>query len=134
MSTCYTDPSPIFLPAMRLILSITQTNPVVITTTLRTQVVGGVLVAVAANHDYNSGLIVRMRIPEACGMQQLNDYVGEIIVTGPTTFTLNVDGTKFDAFDIPVVTNPFWADTCAQIIPVGEDNSLLTEAVQNILP
>lgn len=134
MSTCSADASPIFLPAMRLILSITQTSPVIVTTTFHTQIVGGVLVAVPSAHSYTTGLIVRFHIPEVCGMQQLNGYVSRIIVTGPTTFTVDIDGTRFDPFVIPVAPDPAWADTCAQILPIGEDNDMLTEATRNILP
>lgn len=134
MSTCFVDPNVYFFPAARLILSISQSYPALITTTNNTQVVGGVLVAVPADHGYETGLAIRIGIPEACGMQQLDGFTGEIIVTGPTTFTLDIDTSNYDAFSIPVAPNPFWAQTCAQVIPFAENNSMLTSAVQNTLP
>jgi hypothetical protein len=134
MSTCYVNPNAYFYPVARLILSVTQSNPAIVTTTNNTQVTGGVLIAVAANHGYQSGLVVRMDIPFACGMQQLNGFNGEITVMSPTTFTIAVDTSNYDPFVIPLAPTPPWAQTCAQVVPFAEDNSMLTSAVQNILP
>jgi hypothetical protein len=134
MSTCFVDPNVYFFPAARLILSISKASPAVITTTNNTQVVGGVLVAAPADHGYETGLIVRLDIPQACGMQELNGFAGEIIVTGPTTFTIDVDTRNYDSFAIPLAPDPFWAQTCAQVIPFAEENSMLTSAVFNTLP
>jgi len=125
MSKCYVVDNPAYYPAMRLILTITNTYPVTVTTTLDN--------AIAGNHNYTSGLIVRIQIPVICGMQELDNFVGEITVTGPTTFTMDIDTAKFGLFAIPAVPFPVWADTCAQVLPVGENNSMLTEAIRNIL-
>lgn len=137
MSTCFVYPNPVIQPSVRLIYSISQSNPVTITTTNRTQVqiIGGVptLVATPSAHTYNTGLIVRIEIPTACGMEQLNNYVGQITVTGPNAFTLDVDSTNFQPFVIPTVPINAWDNTCALIVPIGEDNSMLTEAVENVL-
>lgn len=119
MSTCYADPFPVFKPAMRLIASITQANPCVITTTFA--------------HGYISGTIVRLDIPFADGMQQANQLYGPITVTGLTTFTLPINTTMFDAFSIPVSPSPH-VNTCAMVVPIGENNDILTAAVQNVLP
>src|ERR1700734_1201635 len=78
---------PIYQPAMRIIAAISNSNPVGITTTF--------------NHQYVSGLIVRIDIPAALGMQQLNQMFGPITVTGNTTFTLPIDSTNFDLFVLP---------------------------------
>jgi hypothetical protein len=120
MSTCYANPNPTFLPAMRLISSITNDYPALVTTTF--------------NHGYTTGLIVRLHIPTICGMQEIKDLPLTITVTDVDTFTVDVDTTRFGAFAIPVVPVPVWADTCAQVIPIGEDNSMLTEATRNVLP
>lgn len=119
MSTCYANPDPTFLPAMRLIASITNSYPAVVTTTF--------------DHDYISGLVVRIHIPVACGMQELNDFVGEVTVINDTSFSLDIDTTRYQAFAIPAAPVPPWLDTCAQVIPVGEDSDMLTEATRNIL-
>lgn len=134
MSTCFVNPGAYFYPVARLIYSISQSSPVVITTTNSTQVVGGVLQSVPEAHGYSSGLIVRIEIPEACGMQQLNGFAGEILVTGPTTFTLATSSINYDPFVIPLAPVPSWAQTCAQVIPFAEDNSMLYNATVNTLP
>ena len=119
MSTCIALQNPIFQPAMRLIASITQSNPAVITTTFA--------------HQYISGTIVRLDIPPADGMQQANQLFAPILVTGPTTFTMPIDTTLFTPFAIPVSPPPY-INTCAQVVPIGEINAILTAAVQNVLP
>jgi tryptophanyl-tRNA synthetase len=102
---------------MRLIASITNTYPAVVTTTF--------------DHEYISGLVIRMHIPIACGMPELSSFVGEISVLSNTSFSLDIDTTNFTVFAIPVAPVPPWLDTCAQVIPVGEDNDMLTEATRN---
>lgn len=108
MTHCYADPNPPFWPAMRLISSITRANPALVTTSF--------------NHGYKTGLIVRLYIPEACGMSQANGFFGQITVTSLDTFTVdNLNSTNFDAFAIPILgTIPDFIDTCAQVIPIGE--------------
>lgn len=119
MSTCYAAQSPTFQPAMRLISAITNANPAQVTTTF--------------DHDYVTGIIVRLEIPRAVGMHQANGLTGTITVTGTATFTVDIDTTDFDVFAIPGSPSPH-DNTCAQVIPIGEDNSLLRAATQNILP
>jgi hypothetical protein len=65
-------------------------------------------------------------------MQQANQLTGTIVVTGATTFAIDIDTTLFDAFAIPVSPAPR-VNTCAQVVPVGEDNSILSAALQNVL-
>lgn len=115
MGSCFAFTNPVFKPAYRIIASITQSNPMVVTTTFA--------------HGYVSGTTVRLDIPPLDGMQQANQLVGEIIVNGPTTFIFPVDSTTFDAFSIP--TTPL--NTCALVVPIGENNGILTAAVQNVL-
>lgn len=119
MPRCFADPNPIFQPAMRLIAAISQSIPATVTTTF--------------DHLYVSGTKVRLDIPFADGMQQANQFVGPIVVTGSTTFTIDLDTTNFDAFAIPVAPDPH-TNICAQVVPVGELNSQLTAAVRNTLP
>jgi hypothetical protein len=105
---------------MRLIESISQSNPVIITTTFP--------------HGYITGTIVRLDIPTVDGMPQINQQIGTITVTGASTFTIPIDSTLFQPFSIPEIPNPPYANTCAQLVPIGEDNSILTAAVRNVLP
>lgn len=119
MPRCYADPNPIFKPAMRLIAAISQSNPMIVTTTFA--------------HQYITDIYVRLRVPVANGMTEAHGLTGYIVVTSPTTFTLPYNSTPFTPFVIPVMPNPH-EDICAQVIPVGEDNAILLAAVQNTLP
>lgn len=120
MSTCYAELNPTFQPAMRLVTAITNSFPAEVTTSFR--------------HQYKSGIIVRFVIPPADGMQQINNATATIVVTGDTTFTVAIDTTHYTPFEIPVTPTPAYANTCAMVIPIGEVNELLTNAVRNVLP
>ncbi len=115
---CYASPNPVFGPAMRIISAITNTNPAIVTTTFA--------------NSYITGTIVRLDIPSACGMQQINQMTGAIVVTSPTTFAIDIDASLFDSFSIPVGLPP-WVPICAQVVPIGEINETLKAALQNIL-
>ena len=110
--------TPTFQPALRLIDSITNSNPAVITTSF--------------DHDYETGTVVRIYVPKWYGMLQMNELTGEITVTGTDTFSIDIDSTFFDVFDIPA-TIPWYVNTYPSVIPIGEDNGMLTAAVRNVL-
>lgn len=114
----YSYPKPVYQPAMRVISAITNSNPVVITTTLP--------------HQYIDGLIVRMDMPQSSGMQQINQQSGVVTVTSPTTFSLPIDSTNYDPFMLPNSFPPGYQD--AQVVPFGEINSTLYGATKNVLP
>lgn len=80
---------PTYQPAMRIIESITNANPAVVITTF--------------NHDYQTGLIVRLKIPVEQGMEQANNLYGDIEVINDTSFSINIDTTGFDTFSTPTV-------------------------------
>lgn len=105
---------PIFQPAMRVVTAITRADPAEVTTSFA--------------HDYITGAIVRLIIPVDFGMQQMNQKKGTITVTGDTTFTIDIDSTRFDLFAVPVDNEQY-----AQVLPVGEINSVFTSAVRNTL-
>lgn len=114
----YSSPFPIYQPAMRVISAISKSNPVVITTTI--------------NHQYITGLIVRIDIPTGLGMQQLNQMTGPIMVINNTTFSMPIDTTNFDTFVPHSAFPPGYQD--AQVVPIGEINSILYGATKNVLP
>jgi hypothetical protein len=118
MPRCYANPNPIFQPAMRLIIAITNAPFATVTTSFA--------------HQYITGLQVRLDIPIACGMQQANGLVGSIIVVSPSMFTIDIDTTSFDPFSIPMAASPH-TNICALVVPVGEVNEILTGATRNIL-
>jgi hypothetical protein len=112
---------PVFYPAMRLIAAITNSNPASVTTTFA--------------HQYKDLIVVRLDIPYACGMQQANGLTGTITVTSDTTFLIDINTTNFDVFVAPDPdTTPPYINICAMVVPIGEDNSTLINAVQNTLP
>jgi len=110
--------NPVFQRAMRIISSITNANPAVVTTTF--------------DHQYLTGMIVRLNIPRGYGMTQANRLYGPIIVTGDTTFTIDIDTTHFDIFAAPS-TFPENQQS-AQVTPIGELSDTLLNATQNVLP
>lgn len=121
---------PVYQPAMRMILSITQGFPAAVVTTLNGTTPG--------NHQYITGTVIRLDMNPAFGMMQANQVTGTITVTGDTTFTINIDTTNFDAYVVPLLppvqTNLYYLHTYGQCVPIGEDNSILRAAVQNVLP
>ena len=110
-ASCYAEMNPAFQPAMRIVTAISQSNPATITTSFA--------------HQYANGIIVRLDIPLSNGMQQIAGITFPITVTGPTTFTVPVDSTNYQAF-----TNV----NCSMVIPIGELNSQFTNATYNVLP
>ena len=106
---------PVFQPAMRIITSITNANPAVVTTSFA--------------NSYITGTIVRFDIPFSFGMQQLNQQTATITVLTTTTFSIPINTTNYDTFSVPGGTEQY-----AQVVPIGEDSSILTAAVQNVLP
>jgi hypothetical protein len=116
MTAVFALASPTFQPAMRVITAITQANPASITTSFA--------------HNYGSGEIIRIFIPQGYGfgMPQMNNKSRLINVTSPTTFTIAIDSSQFDAFAVPAgnLQN-------AQALPEAEQNSTLQFATKNVL-
>lgn len=110
--------NPTYKPAMRVISAITNANPAAITTTF--------------DHNYVTGTVVRLHIPPGYGILQANELFGEITVTGDTTFTIDIDTSTFDAYTTPASFPE--NKQYAQVVPIGENNSILTASVQNVLP
>jgi len=110
-----TDPT--YKPAMRIISDITNSFPATITTTF--------------NHNYITGTVVRLYIPVGFGMVQANHMQGIITVNGDTTFLMDIDTSTFDPFVIPIVFPKNFQH--AQVVPIGEVNSILTAATDNVL-
>jgi hypothetical protein len=114
------DPDPKFLPARKNIDSITNANPALVTTTTA--------------HGYTTGMIVRLVIPPAKGMQEANQLTGTITVTGANTFTIDIDTSLFEAFvAVPPAGISQLIDICAQVNPVGESNDTLSAAARDKL-
>ncbi len=110
--------NPTFQPAMRVIASITQANPAVVTTTF--------------DHNYQTGEVVRIVIARGNGMQQIDKIKRNITVTGNTTFTFPIDSRTFDTYVVPP-TQPGQFFTQSQVLPVGEVNNSVRLAPRNVL-
>ena len=110
---------PVYQPAMRIIESISNSFPeCLITTTFP--------------HQYQNGLIVRLNIPEGFGMTEMNGKFGSITIASDTTFSMSISTLEFGVFQAP--TNYPFSYQSATVTPIGEDNSILTQATQNVLP
>ncbi len=95
---------PAFYPKRRFIQAITAANPAVVTTTVP--------------HGYTVGQKVRLQVPSAYGMTQMNELTATVTAVGAASITTDIDGSAFTAFAWPLTAGvPF---THAQVIPVGE--------------
>lgn len=120
--------SPIFYPRRRYITEISQAAQAVVT--------------LSVTHGYKVGQLVRMVVPEAYGMSQMNGLLATIVdidetTTTGNTITIDVDSSSFDAFAFPLTAAaPF---SPAQVVPVGEDTAaaladqvdILSDATEN---
>ena len=87
---------------VRTIASITNSNPMIVTTVV--------------DHGYPAGVIVSFLIPDRFGMQVLNALKGQVIAITSDTLTIDIDSLRFDAFAYPVL--PF-AYTPPSVIPTA---------------
>lgn len=127
----YAVQNPTFQRAMRNILSITNAAQALVTTTFDGVNPGA--------HQYSSGLIVRLLIPNGWGMVQADQFSGPITVINSTQFTVPLNTTSFTPFTIPPTdpvlhASPGGFSTPPQVLPLGEINDILTMATQNVLP
>lgn len=105
----------LYYPGNRVIANITAANPAVVTTLV--------------DHGYTTGQIVRIKVPAACGMIQMNDLTGTVIALNASTFSINIDATAFTAFNFPLPgAVPF---TPAEVIPLGDSAPTLLGATLN---
>lgn len=116
---------PRFYPRRRHITAITAANPAVVT--------------MSVTHGFAVGELVRMVVPSAFGMTQMDGQLATItaISTTSNTITLNVDASAFTAFAFPTSAVAALGVTPAQVIPVGEAatspyQNLLDDATQNL--
>lgn len=108
---------PLFYPRRRYITKITQAAQAVVTMSVK--------------HGYTVGQKVRLRVPAAYGMTEMNGLQATIVavdttVTTGNSITLDVDSTAFAAFAFPLTAaTPF---TPAEVIPFGEDSAEALDA------
>lgn len=113
---------PIFYPRRRYITKISKASQAVVT--------------LSVTHGYKVGQLVRMVVPSAYGMPQMNGLLATIVAVNTTTtsgntITLNVDSSAFTTFAFPATTTvPF---SPAEVVPVGEDTAYAESQGVNIL-
>lgn len=106
-----------FVPNRQTVTNITNANPGVVTT--------------SQPNGYHDGLFVRFFYPVMFGMTQIAGFIYQIKVLSPTTFSIDVDTSNFDAFAIKS------SSQTVQVIPVAEVAATLVSAVvnnHNIIP
>jgi hypothetical protein len=108
---------------MRCIASITNAVNAVVTTTVP--------------HLYNTGLIVRLRVPSACGMTELDGGKYQITVIDATSFSIDENTIGFQVFVIPAVLPtpggvPDFFDICAQVMPIGQGEGYYDSYSENV--
>lgn len=109
-------PGDLYIPRNRIVTGISAASSAVITT--------------ATAHGFAVNQIVRFYVPSAFAMTQMNELLGTVSAVGSVTqFTVNINSSAFTAFAWPASGSvPF---TFAQVVPVGEDTSILSGATQN---
>lgn len=98
---------PQFYPRKRSITQISQAPNAVVT--------------LSVTHQFTAGQAVRVKVPDAFGMSEIDGLIGNIVsVDGATnTIVLDIDSSAFSAFAFPLTgAVPF---DFAEIIPVGQD-------------
>jgi len=114
---------PVFQPAVRIISSITNSSPAVITTTFAPGQIND-------GNQYMSGMVIRLDIPREYGMQQANQLFGHIEVISDNSFAIDIDTTLFDLFTVPLSPQQY-----AQSVPIADSNdNTFPASVRNVLP
>lgn len=111
--------NPIFFPQNLYITNITQASQAVVT--------------LSVTHGMAIGGKVRFIVTDANGMSEMNELIGTIVDvdTSANTVTVDIDSTGFTAWTFPTSAVAALGYTQAQMVPVGEINSILTQATQN---
>ena len=98
---------PQFYPRHRAITAITAASSAVIT--------------MSVTHGFTVGQAVRIKVPAAYGMTEIDNLIGNItaVSTANNTITVDIDSSAFTAFAFPATAAvPF---TPALVVPVGMD-------------
>lgn len=115
---------PIYYPRRRFISTITAAASAVVTCSV--------------DHGLTVGQKVRLQVPAAFGMVEMDKLQGTITAVTASTLTLNIDSSGFTAFQFPVAgQEPF---TFAQVVPLGADTAqaisssvdMLDDATDNV--
>jgi hypothetical protein len=102
------NPDWAWYPRVRLITKITQASQAVIT--------------FSVTHNFVVGQLIRIKVPAAFGMPQINGLVGQItaVSTANNTITVNINSTGFTAFAFPTSAIAAAGDQFPQGVAIGE--------------
>ena len=114
-------PGVIQIPSTLLITGISNSFPMVMTTTYD---------PLTASNTYISGMVVKLLVPNSYGMYQANGLFGKILSVTGSTFTLAIDSTNFDSFVVPSGN----AEQPASIAPSGSNNTQFDNTTVYNLP
>lgn len=80
------------------------------------------VIVLSVTHGYTVGQQVRMIVPSAFGMTQMNNLLGTVTAINTTTnsITVNIDSSGFTAFAYPSSATAALGVNFAQVVPVGE--------------
>jgi hypothetical protein len=97
-----------YYPRARYITAITAATSAVIT--------------MSVTHGLTVGQAVRIYVPSAFGMTEINGLLGNItaVSTSNNTITVDIDSSSFTAFAFPTSATAAAGVTFAQVVPVGE--------------
>lgn len=97
-----------FYPKSRYITAITKASSAVIT--------------LSVTHGFTAGQAVRIVVPAAFGMTEIDGLLGNItaVSTANNTITVDIDSTSFSTFAFPTSATAATGVTFAQVVPVGE--------------
>lgn len=111
------------IPNSLVITAITRSLPMVVTATLANTADPSPRV-----NTYQSGMNVKLYVPQTYGMYQANGLIGTILSLTGNAFTLNLDSSQFDAFSVPSsqVGSP------ASLSPFGSRNLEYSNATSNV--
>ncbi len=109
---------PMYYPRNRTITAITAATSAVIT--------------MSVTHGFTVGQSVKIIVPAAWGMTQMNNQYATITAINTTnnTITVNIDSSAYTAFAYPTSAVALTGITQAQVVPVGE---AATSPYQNLL-
>ncbi len=101
-------PGVIQIPSSLIITDISRSRPMVVSVSVD---------PITASNTYIVGQLVRLTVPYNYGMFQANNLTAQIIATGSSTLSLDVDSSLFDAFSIPPS-----GEQPASLAPAGSRN------------
>jgi len=89
------------------------------------------VITVSVAHNYLVGDKIRVAVPTAFGMTEINGLLATVTAVGTSTITVDVDSTGFTAFAFPTSAVAGAGVTFPHVTPVGEVSSKLTSAMDN---